>query len=357
MTAMGNSRRRFLAFLGLAGLPAAVWSKASAQTGEAGSSAAPNPSVNCEARVTNSAAAVEYFRNFSVVNGTLTDDDIGSGTSSGTINLKEGALSHQFAEGYDAAGLIRPDATDFDESGPTFAIDGAEYPTLITCHFMVALKVPKMPAAVTLAAVFSDSEAYGTSATCTPGSDGASLVVSGMWGSLPEKTLTTTFYVVVMADNVNVAQFGYNFNDLNWQDFLAQADKTFAGKTGVTVDAGGGTNVPGCSVATAGGACFFTTAASHTLGLSDDCWELRTLRAFRDGPLAGTPDGRALTGRYYAEAPRLVAGIGRRADAARVWLGAYFSHILPCAVLARLGLYRLTIRHYSALFARLDRLA
>ncbi|MEI9906000.1 MAG: hypothetical protein WDN06_20405 [Asticcacaulis sp.] len=88
-----NNRRRFLAFLGLAGLPAALWSPARAQTGGATSSSAESiPSVNCQARVANSAAAVEYFRNFSVVNGTLTDDDIGSGT----INLKEGALSHQF---------------------------------------------------------------------------------------------------------------------------------------------------------------------------------------------------------------------------------------------------------------------
>ncbi|MEI9905996.1 MAG: CFI-box-CTERM domain-containing protein [Asticcacaulis sp.] len=95
----------------------------------------------------------------------------------------------------------------------------------------------------------------------------------------------------------------------------------------------------------------------ETLGLSDDCWELHTLRRFRDGPLAQTPQGRALTTRYYAHAPRLVAGINRRADAARVWLRAYWTHILPCAVLASLSLHGAAVSHYTGLFARLERLA
>ena len=106
-----------------------------------------------------------------------------------------------------------------------------------------------------------------------------------------------------------------------------------------------------------GAACFFTMASVTTLGLSDDCWELQTLRRFRDGPRAVTPEGRALTARYYAEAPRLVDGINRREDAGLAWLKAYWSHILPCAVLAHLGLHRAAIAHYTALFAKLERLA
>ncbi|MEI9906002.1 MAG: hypothetical protein WDN06_20415 [Asticcacaulis sp.] len=91
--------------------------------------------------------------------------------------------------------------------------------------------------------------------------------------------------------------------------------------------------------------------------MSDDCWELRTLRRFRDGPLAQTPEGHALTARYYAEAPRLVDGINARRDAARVWLAAYWTHILPCAVMAHLGLHGTAIAHYSHLFNRLEKLA
>lgn len=41
--------------------------------------------------------------------------------------------------------------------------------------------------------------------------------------------------------------------------------------------------------------CFLTTATVGTVGLPDDCWELATLRAFRDGWLARHPGGAALT--------------------------------------------------------------
>jgi hypothetical protein len=64
--------------------------------------------------------------------------------------------------------------------------------------------------------------------------------------------------------------------------------------------------------------CFLTTATAGTVGLPDDCWELATLRAFRDGWLARHPGGAALTARDYRRAPMLVRRIGghRRGGAA-----------------------------------------
>ncbi|MDZ8108076.1 MAG: J domain-containing protein [Nostoc sp. DedQUE12a] len=52
--------------------------------------------------------------------------------------------------------------------------------------------------------------------------------------------------------------------------------------------------------------CFLTTACISYAGLPDDCFELQTLRDFRDNYLASTPEGQALIKQYYAEAPIIV---------------------------------------------------
>lgn len=103
--------------------------------------------------------------------------------------------------------------------------------------------------------------------------------------------------------------------------------------------------------------CFLTTAAVHTIGLADDCWELRTLRAFRDGPLAQMSGGATLTADYYVRAPRIVEAISARPDAARVWLATYWTGVVPCALAARLGMKRLATAMYRRMTLRLERLA
>lgn len=103
--------------------------------------------------------------------------------------------------------------------------------------------------------------------------------------------------------------------------------------------------------------CFLTTAAVGTVGLADDCWELRTLRAFRDGALVRRPGGAALIEDYYRTAPQLVAAIGRRPDAARIWLRTYWTGIVPSALLARVGLHRAALSRYVAMTRRLERFA
>ena len=103
--------------------------------------------------------------------------------------------------------------------------------------------------------------------------------------------------------------------------------------------------------------CFLTTATVGTVGLPDDCWELSTLRAFRDGWLARHPGGAALTARYYRLAPMLVRRIDRRADARAVWLRAWAFGVVPAALAARLGLNRLALRAYRHLVRGLARKA
>ena len=99
--------------------------------------------------------------------------------------------------------------------------------------------------------------------------------------------------------------------------------------------------------------CFLTTATARVLGLADDCWELATLRSFRDGWLERRPGGAALIGRYYRLAPMLVRRIDGRADARAVWLRTWAFGVLPAALAARLGLNRLALWLYRWMVRRL----
>jgi hypothetical protein len=102
-----------------------------------------------------------------------------------------------------------------------------------------------------------------------------------------------------------------------------------------------------------GGGCFITTAACEGLGLADDCWELRTLRRFRDTALQRLPSGPEDIARYYREAPAILAALRRRADSPRVFHALYWRWILPCALLAALGADRLCHHTYRAMMRRL----
>jgi hypothetical protein len=102
-----------------------------------------------------------------------------------------------------------------------------------------------------------------------------------------------------------------------------------------------------------GAVCFLTTAACEVVGLPDDCWELRTLRRFRDRAMPRLPSGAEDIARYYREAPAIVAALRRRADAPRAFLALYWRWIIPCALLAALGADRLCHRAYRAMMRRL----
>lgn len=99
--------------------------------------------------------------------------------------------------------------------------------------------------------------------------------------------------------------------------------------------------------------CFLTTACCDLMGLDDDCFELRSLRAFRDRALPSLPGGTRDIALYYETAPGLLAAM-RRAGSERALLGYYLSHILPCAVLARVGLNAATQWLYRDLMRRLE---
>jgi hypothetical protein len=98
--------------------------------------------------------------------------------------------------------------------------------------------------------------------------------------------------------------------------------------------------------------CFITTACCEVLGLDDDCFELRTLRRYRDTVLARQPGGQQAITRYYALAPHILARIRVKKREARL-LSVYARFVLPAAIAARLGLNALAYRLYVRMLADL----
>ena len=55
-----------------------------------------------------------------------------------------------------------------------------------------------------------------------------------------------------------------------------------------------------------GRGCFLTTACVEYYNLPDNCYQLRTLRFFRDEILNNTSEGKTITKQYYKIAPEIV---------------------------------------------------
>lgn len=70
--------------------------------------------------------------------------------------------------------------------------------------------------------------------------------------------------------------------------------------------------------------CFISTAACVLKGLPDDCYELTTLRLFRDEHLLRTPTGRAVVEHYYAIAPGIADKLSASLELERVWTAIEF---------------------------------
>lgn len=76
--------------------------------------------------------------------------------------------------------------------------------------------------------------------------------------------------------------------------------------------------------------CFITTAVCMELDKGDDCEELQTLRAFRDGYLARTPGGKEKISEYYLFAPLIVGAVEASGRAKPEWNRVYRDYLSPC---------------------------
>ncbi len=76
--------------------------------------------------------------------------------------------------------------------------------------------------------------------------------------------------------------------------------------------------------------CFLTTACVRTKGLPDDCYELNTLRYFRDNYMKSTVMGNRDINEYYFIAPQIVVEIEKREDSKRIFSKMYEELVVHC---------------------------
>ncbi len=100
--------------------------------------------------------------------------------------------------------------------------------------------------------------------------------------------------------------------------------------------------------------CYLTTACCGHFGRPDTCWELETLRWYRDRVLTRQADGPEALATYYRTAPAIVAALPARGFRRSLSLaGIYWGTVIPCALLVRCRAYALARRHYERTFHRL----
>lgn len=75
--------------------------------------------------------------------------------------------------------------------------------------------------------------------------------------------------------------------------------------------------------------CFITTAVCDNLNKADDCYELETLRDYRDNYLLDSSEGKELVEEYYDIAPALVFILNMQNDKT-IYEKLYKDYIVPC---------------------------
>jgi len=110
---------------------------------------------------------------------------------------------------------------------------------------------------------------------------------------------------VVDSDWVHRYCWGYNYNDCPY----------YRNKSDLTSSSGG---------------CYLTSACSNAKNLPDDCYELQTLRKFRDGYIKSLPKGTDDIKHYYSVAPLIVDKINQCGESQKVWETIYDELIIPC---------------------------
>ena len=83
--------------------------------------------------------------------------------------------------------------------------------------------------------------------------------------------------------------------------------------------------------------CYLTTACVDYFGKADDCYELETLRSFRDGYMQTSSEMKQAAKKYYVIAPRIVAKINALPDKAIVYKEMYTNLVQRCINLINRG--------------------
>ena len=94
------------------------------------------------------------------------------------------------------------------------------------------------------------------------------------------------------------------------------------------------------------GGCYLTSACMVSKGLADNCYELETLRNYRDTWLKSTEEGLSVIAEYYAIAPKIVGAIDKRNDSNSIYDMLYEKMVLPCVKFIEEKRYQETLELY-----------
>lgn len=83
--------------------------------------------------------------------------------------------------------------------------------------------------------------------------------------------------------------------------------------------------------------CFLTTACVEMKGLPDNCYELNTLRHFRDTYMKSTTTGVEDIKEYYSIAPQIITAIDKKKNSKKIYNDMYEELITHCIELINEG--------------------
>lgn len=92
--------------------------------------------------------------------------------------------------------------------------------------------------------------------------------------------------------------------------------------------------------------CYITTAVCENKNKPDDCYELETLRNYRDTYLMQTEEGSSLVEDYYETAPGLVLVMDMQKEKDQIYDHIYHTYLMPCIHMIESGEYAACKQHY-----------
>ena len=100
--------------------------------------------------------------------------------------------------------------------------------------------------------------------------------------------------------------------------------------------------------------CYLTSACVLAKGLPDDCYELATLRKYRDSWLSEQPECKSIIAKYYEIAPKIVAAIDKLENHKVIYEAIYEKMIAPCIALIEAGKMQETLALYRDMTLQLE---
>lgn len=102
------------------------------------------------------------------------------------------------------------------------------------------------------------------------------------------------------------------------------------------------------------GGCYLTSACMYAKSLEDNCYELETLRHFRDTWLKQTADGEALIKKYYEVAPKIVSAINETMDSKSIYEMIYEKMVRPCVEFIEQKEFEKALELYKSMTLQLE---